>query len=101
MTRHIFIDVPEDFSFRHTIYSHGWYDLLPFKIDTDSWTLSYVFRHENGPVAASISEQNGLIRMLPEGRGFDRKKMIRDVRHILRLDEDISEFYGLIDPNSN
>ena len=39
----LYIDKPETFSFRHTICSHGWYDLAPFEMDRENFSLTYVF----------------------------------------------------------
>ena len=44
MQNTIFIDTPKDFSFRSTVYSHGWCELAPFNLDVENWRLSYVFR---------------------------------------------------------
>ena len=48
-----------------------------------------------------MTEINGKIRIDADGVAFDRERLIRDVRHILRLGEDISQFYSLIDPDSH
>ena len=39
----ITIKTPNKFSFHSTLYSHGWSDLLPFKIDTENKKLFYSF----------------------------------------------------------
>jgi 3-methyladenine DNA glycosylase/8-oxoguanine DNA glycosylase len=98
----IFIEAPAEFSFRHTVYSHGWYDLPPFRLDQEIWKLVYVFRDDNGcePFSAEISETDGRIKIKAKVPADGRAKLVRDVRHILRLDEDLSGFYGLIDPKS-
>ena len=87
------IKTPREFSFRSTIYSHGWCDLLPFELDAERWRLTYVFTDENGSAAT------GVIRALGNGvaidltsDAIDRKKVLRDVRHILRLDDDLTGF---------
>ncbi len=46
MSKTLFLDAPDDFSFRRTIFSHGWCELLPFEIDKENWRLSYVFSNE-------------------------------------------------------
>jgi len=38
------IDIPDDFNFRSTVWSHGWSELAPFALDEENWCLSYVFR---------------------------------------------------------
>ncbi len=91
------IEVPitEDFSFKFTVRSHGWYDLLPFVLDEGTATLNYVFRGRAGerPVAAAISDAGAHLRVeVGEGK-FDEGELISDVRHRLRLDDDITPFY--------
>ena len=98
MPTNLFLDAPEYFSFRHTIYSHGWCELLPFDIDKSNWRLNYVFANMNliAPVAGEISEANGKIKIEIAGGRINRKaeeKIMRDARRILRLDDSLGEFY--------
>lgn len=98
MPKKLFLDAPENFSFRRTIRSHGWCELLPFEIDETNWRLNYVFTDVSltEPVAGEISEADGKIKIEIAGGKTNRKaegKILRDVRRILRLDEDLREFY--------
>ncbi len=98
MPKTLLIDAPKNFSFRHTIYSHGWCELLPFEIDETNWRLKYVFIDVNAqtPVAGEISESDGKIKIEIAETKINKKveaKILRDVRHILRLDENFAEFY--------
>ena len=98
MPKNLFLDAPENFSFRRTIRSHGWCELLPFEIDEINWRLNYVFTDANlsAPVAGKISEADGKIKIEIAGGKTNRKaeeKILRDVRHILRFDDDLREFY--------
>ncbi len=98
MPKNLFLDTPENFSFRRTIYSHGWCELLPFEIDRTNWRLNYVFTDVNltEPVAGEISEADGKIKIEIAGGKTNQKaeeKILRDARHILRLDDDLREFY--------
>ena len=100
MSTKITIETPKHFSFRNTIYSHGWSELLPFEIDEEKWQLSYVFTDvsSKNPVSAKISESKGKVEIKIEGRKIAKKlqnKITTDVQHILRLDDDLSEFYKL------
>src|SRR5262245_29141511 len=95
MPRTFELKLPRHFSFRHTVESHGWYDLAPFEHEDGSMKLQYVF-----PKTAKDPAINALIRK-------DRSKLVvelstaprdmarieKGVRHILRLDEDLSGFY--------
>lgn len=100
MPRSIFVDIPDNFSFRHTIQSHGWYDLAPFAMNEENLELSYVFPATyaaNLPFGATISEAAGGVKVEYEAAGVDKKKLKTAVRHILRLDDDLTGFYETID----
>ena len=96
------IKTPRDFNFRRTVLSHGWCALLPFKLDKASWTLVRVLdRGQAEPVTVKISPaQNGikvstLRRLGQKATG----EIERDVRHMLRLDDDLQEFYQAVAAN--
>jgi 3-methyladenine DNA glycosylase/8-oxoguanine DNA glycosylase len=92
------IDVPADFSFRSTVYSHGWSELAPFALDLSNWRLSYVFNDPDlGALPAVISESSGKLFVEISRSGFDSEKIVKDTRHILRLDDDLGEFYSIVD----
>lgn len=98
MPNTVFIDVPADFNFRSTVYSHGWCELAPFDLDVENWRLSYVFSDENvGAVPAVIFEEKSKIRIDLANEVFDTGKIVRDVRHLLRLDDNLEGFYRIID----
>ncbi len=106
MTKIIYLDSPENFSFRHTIYSHGWSELLPFEIDEETWKLSYVFTDNNGknPTYATISDENGRLAIEVENSELNedfQAKILNETKHILRLDEDLNKFYKLIEKQKN
>ncbi|HMT08466.1 MAG TPA: hypothetical protein PKA82_10715 [Pyrinomonadaceae bacterium] len=89
------IPKPANFSFRHTINSHGWYDLRPFELDAERNSLGYVFRLANDetPVFADIRERGGIIEIKTDARVPDAAALKSSVRHLLRLDDEIGEFY--------
>lgn len=96
----MFLSKPKNFSFKNTIISHGWSELTPFEIDQENWRLSNVF--ENGafekPIAATISATPKKLKIeFADSRiGKAKKEKVKKaVKHILRLDEDFSEFYRL------
>lgn len=90
----VFIDAPDDFRFRSTVYSHGWCELAPFALDEENWRLSYVFRDGKRAVPAVIFEDGGKIRI--DLAKMDPARVVRDVRHILRLDDDLVGFYEAV-----
>lgn len=95
----ISIPTPPTFSFRRTVLSHGWYDLLPFELDRETWTLRRVLQIEAAsPLTVSIEGARGRLVVRAAGRLGARAsaQIARDVRHMLRLDDDMSDFYALV-----
>src|SRR3954453_15819351 len=94
MPRTIFLDIPEDLSFRATVYSHGWCELAPFELDDVNWRLSYVFSGSKGGVTAgTISEDAGRLRIDVANSKVPDHEILSITRHLLRLDENLSDFY--------
>jgi N-glycosylase/DNA lyase len=96
MPKTICIDVPANFSFRSTVYSHGWCELAPFALDTENWRLSYVFSDGRNAVPAGISEESDRLRVDLASAKIRDERIIRDTRHILRLDDDLNGLYDCI-----
>ncbi len=91
-------DAPNNFSFKATVYSHGWSELAPFELDDKNWKLNFVFDLTNGqkPIFATIYEDQRKILIETEAEKMSKKaseKILHDTRHILRIDEDFREFY--------
>lgn len=94
--RHEFIiETPSNFSLEAAVCGHGWYDLLPFKWNEEAGSLDYVFRSANGKhiTAGTILDGGDSIVIKLENSKVSREKVERDVRHVLRMDDDMSEFY--------
>jgi 3-methyladenine DNA glycosylase/8-oxoguanine DNA glycosylase len=94
------IRTPKDFSFKRTVRSHGWCALLPFEFDEGRWTLVRVLeRGRSGqPLTVTIRGARGRLNVsAPSGLGQRAtEKVIRDVRHMLRLDERMDAFYSAV-----
>ncbi len=90
---------PPEFSFRRTIISHGWCQLLPFKIDDEKWQLTRTLDLQDaGPVTITISATKRAL-LITTSRRLNQaatKKVVADVRHMLRLDDNIAEFYRML-----
>ena len=90
------IPTPANFNFRRTILSHGWYGLLPFGLDSEKWELSRVIDvGPKSPVTIVLSGRKRHIRVKtarPLGKN-ETARVLRDTRHILRLDDDLQPFY--------
>ena len=92
----ISIKTPGDFSFRRTIYSHGWYGLQPFHIDQSGLALSRVLDLKNGkPVTVAMRGTKRAVKVSLSRTVGKRAsdQIVKDVRHMLRLDDDLSVFY--------
>ncbi len=101
MPINLFLNAPKNFSFQQTVNSHGWSQLPPFEIDRENWQLSYVFANPyfKDPIATHISEAEGKIKIeIADGKINSKTEelILRDVRHILRLDDDLRDFYKII-----
>lgn len=83
------LETPENFSFRHTVEGHGWYSLLPF--DLKNGRLGYV----SDGIEMTVYEKAGDVFVEAVGDASQRKEMIAIAEHILRLDQDLGEFYGV------
>ena len=97
MITKLILETPSEFNFRTAVYSHGWSQLLPFEIDIENWRLSYVFTGEK-TVSAVVYESGANIEIDVSDDKISpaqAEKILRDVRHILRLDDDLSGFYRL------
>ncbi len=97
MNRILEIEMPSNFSFRHTVMSHGWCELPPFEVDEANLRLTYIFSLTGSkrPVSATISESaRGRIQVESNTSGFDSEALVLQVKHILRLDDDLSGFYS-------
>lgn len=97
MTNPFFLETPDNFSFRQVINSHGWSELPPFESDIDNLELRYVFTNDDEkPISASISESNGQLKIKTNVKIKSEEKILRDIRHILRFDEDLRDFYNIL-----
>lgn len=96
----ITIDVPPGFDYRRTVLSHGWRELLPLEFDEEGWTVRIVL--EAGlaePVTGQIAWDDGALQVTVPGRPLSRRvayEVKRQVRHIMRLDDDLSGFHAVM-----
>src|SRR6185295_13765658 len=94
------IKTPPAFSFKRTAISHGWCQLLPFELDEEAWAMKCVFDvGTSKPVAATItgSDSEIVVETTRDNLGVRaQRKILKDVRHIFRLDDDMEEFYQSI-----
>jgi len=90
------ITIPKNFSFRRTVASHGWYGLLPFALDADKWELTRVIDvGRKPPVTIVLTGRKNHVH-ISTSRPLNKSEaaiVLRDARHILRLDDDLQSFY--------
>ena len=100
----ITLATPREFSFKRTIISHGWCQLLPFKIDDEKWQLTRTLDLlDAGTVTITISATKRAL-VIKTSRRLNQaatKRVVSDVRHMLRLDDNIAEFYRIIAADSD
>ena len=92
----ITISTPPAFNFRRTIISHGWCELLPFAIDRESWTLTRTLDVGPAtPITVSLSATKRAVQInTTRTLGKTAAQTITNqIRHILRLDDDLKPFY--------
>jgi 3-methyladenine DNA glycosylase/8-oxoguanine DNA glycosylase len=95
----ISITTPREFSFKRTAISHGWCGLLPFQIDEKNWLLTRTLDlKEAKPVTITISATKRALQINSSRRLSQSaaSQVVRDVRHMLRLDDNIEDFYRLL-----
>jgi 3-methyladenine DNA glycosylase/8-oxoguanine DNA glycosylase len=92
----ITISTTPTFSFNRTVISHGWCELQPFAIDRDRWILTRTLDlGQTPPVTVSLSATKRAVQ-ITASRTLGQKAtnlVINQVRHILRLDDDLKPFY--------
>lgn len=96
MSTGITIPTPPTFSFQRTVISHGWCQLLPFSIDEKNWRLTRVVDLPNKPpvtIAMTASKRAVTIETSRKLGQSDTARVVRDARHILRLDDNLEIFY--------
>jgi 3-methyladenine DNA glycosylase/8-oxoguanine DNA glycosylase len=90
----------EPVDLRRTLASHGVADLLPNRLDEEAWTLETTLAVNGRARTLRIVEgRRGHARVeLFDGRvpARERAALLATVRHMLRLDEDLSRFYELV-----
>ena len=95
----ISIATPSDFSFKRTVMSHGWYDLPPFEFDDKTQRLTRVIDLPgNRPITVTVAKGKRSV-VVTAGRPLGKRaaeRVVRDVRHMLRLDEDMTSFYEAV-----
>lgn len=96
---HLSITTPSTFNFKRTVISHGWCQLLPFSCDRQRWVLTRTLELPEGqPVTLKITaaKRKVLIDASRRISKASRQSVLHDVRHMLRLDDDLKSFYQAV-----
>lgn len=97
----ITLQVPPDFSFWRTVFSHGWCALRPFVLDQTRRRLTRVLRSSEGPVLVemtgvpSAAVQLVLRSHHPLSKP-DFSALKKQIACMLRLDESLEAFYAAL-----
>ncbi len=81
----------EPVDFKRTLASHGVADLLPNRLDEERWTLETTLDVGGRASAVRLSEGSP-----GHARVDGAQRTLPVIRHMLRLDEDLSRFYALV-----
>ncbi len=91
------IPIPSTFNFQRTVISHGWYGLLPFEFDREKWKLVRVLdRGSKAPVTVTLTATKRSVKITTDTVLAKKvsEKVLTEVRHMLRLDENLEHFYS-------
>ncbi len=91
------VPVPAGFSWRGTLYSHGWADLPPFRLDHETGTLHRVLLLDGRAVSLTMTCTAGAAIAARADTPLTRisaRRAEAQIRRMLGLDEDLSAFYA-------
>ena len=95
--KNILIDIPAAPGFTRLVTGHGWCNLAPFAFDREKRRLEYAFVEpaSGETVGLHVTEKEpGKLAIAAVGR-IGKDRVIATVRHLLRLDEDLTPFYEI------
>lgn len=93
----VLLDVPAGFDFRRTAASHGWGELVPFRLAPDYLTIRATVS-ASGAWPIVLSPKDGKVSLTIAGRPKPpvRREIVRAARRILNLDLDLDPFYAVV-----
>jgi 3-methyladenine DNA glycosylase/8-oxoguanine DNA glycosylase len=89
----------EPVDFTRTIASHGVAELPPNRLDLEARTFETTLPVPNGARSIHLTATDGKLRIEAAGgtvRGHTSDALTTTVRHMFRLDEDLSGFYAVV-----
>ena len=94
------IKTPSDFDFSATLYSHGWYQLAPNKIEEGTGKLTRPYQLTNGRLVqlCIIGSKSRSILVEVKGQSIissrDRNLIMQAVRQLFNLGQNLKPFYA-------
>lgn len=89
---------PNNFDLRTAARGHGWYDLAPFESDDAKNALSHVLSISDGYACSlTVTQRGDRLNVEYDSDSVDTTFIRSAVRRMLRMDEDLDEFYSLTD----
>lgn len=89
----------EYFSFKSTIYSHGWIDLHPFHLNVEKQRVDYTFNINSSKkiLISLFSKSDKNIRISTKNKIDEHieKTIASKINKMFRLDENLTEFYDI------
>ncbi len=99
------LNTPDKFSFKSTIYSHGWADLLPFRISENPFHIILTIQTESECVfPLQISSPNDRIleiHVLNDPSDLEEVEILSGLKRMFRLNEDYSDFYSIAETSKD
>ena len=96
---HIHIPTPDGFDLRRTTGSHGWSELLPCEYVGAETLVRVLDVGEAAPVTVTVTGGDGGSLRVRAARRLNKReaaRVVRDVRHMFRLDEEMTHFYAAV-----
>ena len=93
------LDTPPDFSFRHTVDSHGWCDLAPFTTSPGYRSIATVLAMPGGGARHLLLRDDGGTVVLESPGAADaatRRALVAAGRRVLALDVDVAGFHEAV-----
>ena len=90
----------EPVDLRRTLASHGVATLPPQRLDEEAWTLETTLPAGRGRARTVRVREGGrgtaVVELVGAASTRDRERLLATVRHMLRLDDDLSAFYAIV-----
>ena len=95
----LYLSTPKCFSFKSTLYSHGWSDLRPFELTEKPLSIGYVCKTSAKSInllhISEVKDQKLEIAVDSKLNDKGKNHILEVVNRLLRIDEDFDEFYKI------